>query len=219
MQRFPRRHRLPSGQLKRALFQCAIEHLAGRGDGEDADRPRNEVIKKPKTLPSVRTVKEHGAEPGEYAVYETIIRTSQTLSISFTRNEDDTGWAGLQDVSDVTISRVDSPKNPQYAHVATLGARQVEARFNEAYAAAKARGQILKPGTGFWLPLSELVGQNIQGRRSKYSLRPYLLLPDRAVTALPHAVGPGPLLIPEARRLLALTYGVPEKSIRIKIEI
>ena len=220
MKRFPRRHKLPSGQLKRALFQCAIAHLTRRGRDKDPDRRDSHVIKMPKSLPSVRTVRDPGAEPGEYATYKTIIRTTQTVSISFTRNRDDTGWAGLQDVQYVTIARLDNTKNPQNAVVDTVAAEQIEERFNEAYAAFKAKGGTLKPKTGFWVPMSDLAGVSVQGRRSKHSLRPYLLLPDSAVLALPHAAEGAwaPLSIPEAKRRLALSHGVPEKNVKITIK-
>lgn len=157
------------------------------------------------------------------------IRTSQDTWIAFPRNENNNGWATLDDVDYVVASTVDSHKHPRFANVHMIVGDEMRARFDRAYAARKKAGYVLPHGRGIWISLYDdeskspvtLVGA---GAGVAYpAIKKVPLTGNEAnATFVPDSSSPDvepreTLSIPEAKRRLALSLGVSESSITITI--
>ena len=79
-------------------------------------------------------------------------KTSRDRWIAFPRNDADTGWKTLSDVETVVVAAVD-PDNPAFARVHMIGADDLKARFDRAYAARTAAGYSIDRARGVWIPL------------------------------------------------------------------
>jgi hypothetical protein len=171
------------------------------------------------------------------------IRTSQDAWIAFPRKADGE-WVTLQDVDFVVAVSVDDRHNPTLARVHMIPGDEARDRFNRAYAAREKAGHTLPVGRGIWLSLydeeaTDPVSHVGAGMGLAY---PALATRDLRTEALPTGEGDGtddeddevdvdgeaetaaapaaeaPLTIPEAKRRLAATLGVPETAIKITIE-
>jgi hypothetical protein len=81
------------------------------------------------------------------------VRTSQDTWFAFPRLMDDSGWLTLDDVDWVVVASVDTPHEPSEARVHWLPAADVRARFETAYRARLAAGNVVPLGRGLWLSL------------------------------------------------------------------
>jgi hypothetical protein len=164
------------------------------------------------------------------------IRTSQDTWIAFPRTEDDKGWATLGEADYVVASTVDNWERPRYAHVHLIGGDEMRARFDSAYAARKAAKHALPVGRGIWVSLYDEESQypvNRVGAGAGNSNPPIakvplkgaeLGLPVRAEQQTPDLRQPAPpvangvgISIQEAKRLLAMSFGVNESDIKITV--
>ncbi len=144
------------------------------------------------------------------------IRTSQDQYIAFPRNETDTGWG-----------------TPQ---VHWVEAAEMRDRFDRSYKARREAGYQMTAGRGHWLALylpddhktPTLVGAGVGLDHPPIARVPLDPggMPATAVNDPKGKDAPGngsprggeTLTIPQAKRLLAKSLGVPESSIKISIE-
>jgi hypothetical protein len=164
------------------------------------------------------------------------IRTSQDQYVAFPRNEKDTGWGTLEDVDVVIPVAVDDPDHPTTALVHWVEAAEMRDRFDRSYKARREAGYQMTAGRGHWLALylpddhktPTLVGAGVgldHPPVARVPLDPGGTPATATNEPTPKAAGPGngssrgeSLTIPEAKRLLAKSLGVPESSIKISIE-
>jgi hypothetical protein len=168
------------------------------------------------------------------------IRTSQDTWIAFPRKTGSDGWITLDDVDYVIAVSVNDRQTPTEARVHMVPADDARARFDRAYAARKAANYALPSGRGIWLSLYEREVADpvsLVGAGMGLDYKPLAVL-DLTKSSLPSLeeradelstdenvdaataseAAPGVLTIPEAKRRLARTLGVPESAIKISIE-
>jgi len=158
------------------------------------------------------------------------IRTSRDTWIAFPRNEKDNGWKTLADVDYVVASTVDSFKNPRFAHVHMIEGDEMRARFDRAYAARKKADYSMELGRGIWISLYDEESNNpvtLVGAGAGLAHDAIKKVPltgnDANTSAVPEKRAnqdtetTEALSIPEAKRRLALSLGVPESNITITI--
>jgi len=170
------------------------------------------------------------------------IRTSQDTWIAFPRNRAGNGWGTLADVDYVVAASVDDRENPQFAQVHMIDGEEMRGRFDRAYAARKKAGHSLQQGRGIWLSLyreEEENPVNLVGAGAGLTNPPIARVPlknDRVAnseppeevksgdhsaialnSSMPHVAENIRLSIPEAKRLLAISFGVNEGDIKITI--
>lgn len=157
------------------------------------------------------------------------IRTTQNTSIAFPRTDGDDAWATLGEVDYVVASSVDDRYNPQFAQVHLIDGDEMRARFDRAYAARRAANYTLPVGRGIWLPLYDreaaapvtLVGAGVGLVYPPIAKVP--LTQDEVAEAFEEQssaieeAAEAPLTIAEAKRRLALTFGVTESDVKITI--
>lgn len=167
------------------------------------------------------------------------IRTSQDAWIAFPRKTGADGWVTLDDVDFVVAVSVNDRHNPTIARVHMIPGDEARSRFNRAYAARKAAQHILHDGRGIWLSLydkDEAEPVTHVGAGMGLDYEPLASL-DLTKSGLPVQNNPTVgaddedqseqvrgsatitnLTIPEAKRQLAESLGVPESAIKISIE-
>lgn len=167
------------------------------------------------------------------------IRTSQDTWIAFPPKPKRKGWITLDDVDVVLAVSVDGNVPPKDALVHWLPADEMRERFDRALQARMEADRVQPDRRGIWIPLYQrddatdnvsYVGGGAgldyppiarvplknghNGNGSAPSPRPRLPIPlDDS-----HVNAGRPFTIAEAKRLLALSLGVPEASIKISIE-
>ncbi|MQW11594.1 hypothetical protein GHK51_14880 [Sinorhizobium meliloti] len=168
------------------------------------------------------------------------IRTSQDAWIAFPRKSEEAGWVTLDDVDYVVAASVNDRHNPTEARVHMIPADDARARFDRAYDARKSAGHTLPIGRGIWLSLydkeaNDPVSYVGAGMGLDYSPLAVLnltkdglphgdnevddeQLADEKRDSVPAHMVEASLTIPEAKRRLAETLGVPEVAIKIIIE-
>jgi hypothetical protein len=166
------------------------------------------------------------------------IRTSQDAWIAFPRKTKGAGWVTLDEVDFVVAVSVNDRDNPTEARVHMIPGDDARSRFERAYAARKAAQHTLPDGRGIWLSLynkDEADPVSHIGAGMGLDYKPLAVL-DLTKASLPTGAdkldeetagdededgapeGSAPLTIPEAKRRLAETLGVPETAIKISIE-
>ena len=162
------------------------------------------------------------------------IRTTQDLWIAFPRNRKGNGWATLEDVDFVIAASVDRRDDPQYAKIHMIPGEEMRDRFDRAYSARKAAGYSLPKGRGIWVSLYEQeasdpvnrVGAGAGLEHKAISIVPLvaesrpLEEEDEHDEDLELEIESGqepPLTIAEAKRRLALSFGVKEDDVKITI--
>lgn len=164
------------------------------------------------------------------------IRTSQNQWFAFPRTADDKGWLSLDDADLVVVITTDGEKRNGIPFI--FPADEVRRRFDALYAARIAAGHSIPVQRGVWLSLftedtgtSPIYTEGGIGNIREYrrDAQPLGTVDDAdleadedptAETAAPPS-GPsddGPLTIPEAKRRLALTFGVDPSAIKITVE-
>ncbi len=163
------------------------------------------------------------------------VRTTQDTSIAFPRTQDDSAWVTLSEVDAVLAVSVDDPHNPTCAKVHMLPGDEMRDRFDRTYAARRKAGHVIPFGRGVWLALyfkeasapPSYVGAGAGLKHPPLEIVPLapgdLAEPDTEIreaepTTSPAATDDSPLTIPEAKRRLAITFGVDPSSIKITVE-
>lgn len=156
------------------------------------------------------------------------IRTTQDTWIAFPRMEDDQSWRTLDDVDVVVAVSVDDRDAPKFAKVHLIEGDEMRARFNRAYQARKKAGHTIPIGRGVWVALYipeaadpvTHVGAGIGLIVPPLATVPLSGEAEDAATAEPETITvvEAPLSIAEAKRRLAMTFGVDPEKIRIVVE-
>jgi hypothetical protein len=156
------------------------------------------------------------------------IRTTQDAWIAFPRTEGDKGWRTLDEVELVVPVSVDDPDNPKFAKVHMIDANEMRDRFNRAYAARMKAEYSIPIGRGVWVSLylpeaQDPITQVGAGAGLKFP--PIATVPLNADATEGAAAGAErpmqadpPLTIAEAKRRLAITFGVDPANIKITVE-
>lgn len=197
--------------IRKALFDGAITAL-------EAEDYRVERIPR-SGKSSVRKITRNGESS------TVSIRTTQDTWIAFPRNEDDSGWATLEDVDYVVASSVSDRDDPKAGNVHMIPAAEMKARFDRAYTARLNAGHSVPVGRGVWISLYEQEASDpvsLIGAGAGLQFPPIARFPLTAADAIQPADSQEPsrtelLTIPEAKRRLALTFGVKEADISITI--
>lgn len=160
------------------------------------------------------------------------IRTSQDTWIAFLRNSTGTGWSTLDDVDYVVAASVDDRHQPRFAQIHMIDADEVRDRFNRAYIARKQANHALPENRGIWISLYEKESNDpvsLIGAGAGLKHAPIARVPldnqqtDDAVPdskeedAQNTAQEDATLTIAEAKRRLALAFGVNESDVKITI--
>jgi hypothetical protein len=217
-------------QYAKRLFEIGVEYLESEGF---------EVMRVPRSgKKSLRRVKKGREE------YNVAIRTSQDQWFAFPR-DDDGNWLGMDDVDVrrvivVALNTRDEGKE-KIALVHDFSADEVRKRLNKNFDARYAVNPNFDTSHGNWISLyteeakepTSLVGAGIGIKFPPVARIPLLgETPDEVdeddlaeaadLTHEPAAtqfrVEDGPLTIPEAKRRLALTFGVDPSAIKITVE-
>lgn len=170
------------------------------------------------------------------------IRTSQDTWIAFPRNASDTGWSTLEDADLVLAASLDE-KGGSYANFHLMDADDIRARFDRARSARLKANHVMPAERGIWISLYNqeadepvsMVGAGAGLKHPPFAKNIPVLLdrqmdsvategddedePPAPPPALAHSArDDGPLTIPEAKRRLALTFGVDPSAIKIVVE-
>lgn len=153
-------------------------------------------------------------------------KTTQDQWLAFSRTADDRAWSTLQDVDAVVVISVDDCGNPRNANVHFVDKNDLLARFDRAYAARKAAGHTIPVGRGVWISLYDAEKSspvNLIGAGAGIAFPPIAKVPlagprEDVKSSVAAVTEEGPLTIPEAKRRLALTFGVDPSAIKISVE-
>ncbi|HXQ46066.1 MAG TPA: hypothetical protein VN806_05580 [Caulobacteraceae bacterium] len=177
-------------------------------------------------------------------VHKVSIRTTQDTWIAFPRDRSGkAGWVTLDDVDFVVAASVNAKLNPTEARIHMIPGEEARERFNRAFAARKAARYTLPAGRGIWVSLYEKDAKDPVTHVGAGAglAHPAIGVLDLTKSSLPTggeedvddeaedaeeaaqtAAGApaeeAPLTIPEAKRRLAASLGVPESAIKITIE-
>jgi hypothetical protein len=157
------------------------------------------------------------------------IRTTQDRSIAFPRMEDDKSWRTLDEVDAVIAASVDDKENPHFANIHMLPGDEMRDRFNRTYTARLNAGHTIPLGRGVWLSLYADESANPvhhvgAGAGNKYPPFAKIPLDPAALISAENEADEGEpkaeegLSIGEAKRRLAMTFGVDPSSIKIIVE-
>jgi hypothetical protein len=162
------------------------------------------------------------------------IRTSQDTWIAFPRTEGDKKWRTLDEVDAVVPVSVDDRENPKFAKVHLIAGDEVRARFNRAYKARMDAKHSIPIGRGVWVSLylqeaNDPVSHVGAGMGLQFPPIATVPLSSAQIAAAVAEVHPAaqrsespaeeaPLTIAEAKRRLALAFGVAAANIKITVE-
>jgi len=157
------------------------------------------------------------------------IRTSQDTWIAFPPKPRGKGWITLDDVNVVLAVSVDNREAPKSALVHWLDAKELRTRFDRA-AKANDNGSKLGSRGPFWIPLYNKDDGTPQyaGGGAGLENEPIARVPlNESSESRANGTSNGrgtaaeelkSLTIPTAKRLLSISLGVPESSIKISVE-
>ena len=165
------------------------------------------------------------------------IRTSQDTWIAFPRNSDNTGWSTLED-ADLVVAASLTEKGGDRANFHLMDADDIRARFDRARAAKLKADHVMPSERGVWISLYNEEADSpvsMVGAGAGLAFKPFaknipvviaesewsdladeneLVEPDpRDATSQNE-----PLTIAEAKRRLALSFGVDPSAIKITVE-
>ncbi|MEY9498997.1 hypothetical protein ABIF33_008017 [Bradyrhizobium elkanii] len=169
------------------------------------------------------------------------IRTTRDRWIAFPPLDDGKKWKTLDEVDAVIVATVDDRDDPKRVEVYIFPATDVRERFDAAFAARTAAGQTVRNNFGMWVRLDHdtrniprSVGSGIVDQYKPIAVFPIADLLTEASAIDPVALGDfdsdtanddpealdndPPLTIAEAKRRLALTFGVKPENIKITVE-
>lgn len=200
-------------QRKNRLFQIGIEALKSHGYRVERVSGSGKS--------SVRRVIKDGTSQ------IVTIRTTQDQAIAFPRLDDDSGWRTLDEVDMVVAVSVDDKEDPKYGWVHFLDGDDMRDRFNRTYKARLDAGRSIPVGRGVWLGLYHRdTGDNVRfvGAGAGLDNERVASIPldvDGSNSARKTNGGAGNeqgLTIAEAKRLLAISFGVDVENIKITVE-
>lgn len=157
------------------------------------------------------------------------IRTTQDRSIAFPRIEGDKSWRTLDEVDAVVAASVDDKENPHFGNIHLLPGDEMRDRFNRTYEARLKAGHTIPVGRGVWLSLyanEALSPVHHVGAGAGIKYPPFAKVPldaaalisaDNEVDEEDVKADEG-LTIAEAKRGLAITFGVDPSNIKIIVE-
>ena len=211
-------------ETRNKLFRAAIDGLArkkvGRWSASQALRQA-----------SVRRITRDG-------IVKTVsIRTSQDQWVAFLRDKNTgEGWKTLDTVDYVAASTVDYRDDPKFAVVHLFDAAEIRDRFDRNYAARKAAGHKLYIERGIWISLYEKerpheptyvgAGAGLDHPAIYRVPLTQVQVHDTSSTGKdfeedssidPSVPTEAPLTIAEAKRRLALAFGVAESDVKITV--
>ena len=156
------------------------------------------------------------------------IRTTQDTWIAFPRDKKDKQWVTLSDVDAVIAVSVDDPDEPRFAQVHFLDGDEMRDRFDRSYKARMAARHSIPLGRGVWVSLYHQEANeppNRVGAGAGLVHPPIARVPlsgsddaDDKHPEVPLLGSDAPLSIAEAKRRLALTFGVDPEKVKILIE-
>lgn len=208
-------------ERKQRLFEIGVETLEKEGW----------TVSKEKGLgkSSVRRITKNGANK------LVSIKTTQDQWLSFAPEPKGNGWSWstLDDVDVVLAVSVDANVPPREALVHWLPADETRERFDRAMKARKESHRVQPDRRGVWIPLYEREdeSENVSyvGGGAGLDHPPIARVPMNGRGSTPPPARPDdltdddqdhkiPLTIPEAKRRLSFSLGVPESSIKILVE-
>jgi hypothetical protein len=162
------------------------------------------------------------------------IRTTQDTWIAFPRTRRDDGWVTLSEADFVVAVSVDDADDPRFAQAHLIDGDEMRDRFDRAYRARLDAGHSIPLGRGVWVSLylqevndpvnrvgagaglahPAILRVPLDGQRADIS-------DDEVEDAEDASFDNGrddSLTIAEAKRRLALTFGVDPASVKITIE-
>lgn len=145
------------------------------------------------------------------------ILTSQTGQIAFTRDALDQNWVELQGIDRVIIACPDDRKKPLYAVVRAFTSDFLKEVFDAARQ-TKIRAKSWNAAAPLWLPIHAMPSSNLDRTSVCMDLGMHALLPAEYLESQAAGSNDVFLTIPEAKRLLAISYHVDERDILIAIE-
>jgi hypothetical protein len=172
------------------------------------------------------------------------IRTSQDAWFAFPRNSQDTGWSTLEDADVVVVASL-TEKGGSHANVHVMDGNDIRERFDRARAARLKAHHVMPAERGIWLSLYNPEADepvSMVGAGAGLAFKPIVenipvVIDEPAPTngadadsdaedgedATSEAQSPtdpedAPLTIAEAKRRLALAFGVDPGAIKITIE-
>lgn len=161
------------------------------------------------------------------------IRTTQDTWIAFPRERDDSDWVTLANADLVMAVSVDDQHDPRFGQAHLIDGDEMRDRFDRAYSARLAAGHSIPTRRGVWVSLYQQEAQDPVNRVGAGAglehpaiLRVPLDAPEpyersEEVEGFEEADSGGAdesLTIAEAKRRLALTFGVDPSSVKITIE-
>lgn len=160
------------------------------------------------------------------------IRTTQDTWIAFPRDKTDTEWVTLSEVDAVVAVSVNDKENPRFAQVHMIDGDDMRDRFDRAYTERRKAGYQIPVGRGVWVSLYLPEGNDPVthvGAGAGRDNPPLARIPLDAFTPEPQTVvshvetesdedEEAPLTIGEAKRRLALNFGVDPANVKITIE-
>jgi len=155
------------------------------------------------------------------------IRTTQDTWIAFPRDAQDKSWVTLSEVDAVVAVSVDDPQKPCFANVHIIDGHEMRDRFDRAYQARKASGYTIPLGRGVWVSLYEKESQDPVTRVGAgvgLTYKPIARVPlsetseSEAKQSALTEPSDDSLSIAEAKRRLAMTFGVAPERVKIIIE-
>jgi hypothetical protein len=158
------------------------------------------------------------------------IRTTQDTWIAFPRDKSNKYWVTLSEVDAVVAVSVDDPHDPKFANVHLIDGSEMRSRFDSAYVARLKAGHKIPVGRGVWVslytPESNAPPAHV-GAGAGLKHPPFATVPleqsvfaakDEEVADEAVHSDDAPLTIAEAKRRLALTFGVDPSNIKITVE-
>ena len=159
------------------------------------------------------------------------IRTTQDTWIAFPRTEHDKGWRDPRRGRSSRRRLRGDPHNPKFAKVHIFDGDEMRDRFNRAYVARKRAGHTIPIGRGVWVSLyipegNDPVSHVGAGAGLKTPAIATIPLTDEPPSSgeivVEKGLGPSApqseLSIAEAKRRLAITFGVKPENIKITVE-
>jgi Asp/Glu/hydantoin racemase len=241
MNRNPRRHHLPSADLKRALLDAALTEFGKCGWTISPYRENGcgtsvRVIEKTIKEEQKTRIFEANGEPAgilretrdTVVRYVIALKTSQTGALGFVRDATDNHWAGLSGVDAIIVSCVDHPRHPSNAVLHVLDARTACARVTKEHNKQSRKSKPGRKKAPTFLPIRDLKSQRdlkfvgpitgiLANQEQHVSLESFLPLspdvPGRAIKKQPIRR----YTIRVVRRLLARSLGVDIADVRISI--
>lgn len=202
--------------LRKQLFQVGIDALKKEGWNVERIPGAGKA--------SLRRITRNGES------LRATIRTTQDTWFAFARDDEDREWVTLAEADLVVAVSVDDAEEPKYAQAHIISGDEARDRFDRAYQARKEAGHTIPTQRGVWISLYHheteepvnRIGAGA-GLANPAVLRVPIeqIVPGEGAEEQERLEEPDPdhsLTIAEAKRRLALTYGISPSNVKITIE-